>query len=295
VTRILHRAGIVVITALVCVTVGMVPASAVTPTSAVTPASGTAPATGHAAGAYLALGDSVPFGYNPLFPAGPVSDFVGYPELAAQRLHLALTNLSCPGQASGGFLALGLPDNGCFAFREAVGLHANYRGSQLRAALGFLATHPNTRLVTITLGANDLFLCAKTTADGCLAPDEIEDTLSTFAANLGIALRAIRAVYHGRLVAVTYYTTNFADPAVTAPIQALDAVLTRVTRAFGGTVADGYTPFENASAPFGGNACAAGLLIALAGGACDIHPSTAGATLLADAVVAAAAPVNRRR
>jgi lysophospholipase L1-like esterase len=228
-------------------------------------------------------------------PAGPASDYVGYPELAAPRLHLALTNLSCPGQASGGFIALGGADNGCFLFRAAVGLHTNYRGSQLHAALAFLTAHPNTRLVTLTLGANDLFLCAKATADGCLAPQEIAATLATLAVNLGTALRAIRSVYHGPLVAVTYYTTDFANPALTLPIQALDLVLSRVTRAFGGTVADGYAPFERASAPFGGNACAAGLLIALPGGTCDIHPSTAGARLLARAVVKAVGPFSRRR
>ncbi len=290
-TRIFRRTGIAVISAVVCVTVGIVPASAATPASGGVGAVG---ATGRAA-AYLALGDSVPFGYNPLFPAGPVSEYVGYPELAAPRLHLPLTNLSCPGQASGGFVALGGADNGCFLFRATVGLHTNYGGSQLHAALAFLAAHPKTRLVTITLGANDLFLCAKASADGCLAPQEIASTLATFAVNLGGALRAIRSVYHGRLVAVTYYTTDFSDPAVTVPIQALDTVLSRVTRAFGGTVADGYAAFEKASAPFGGNACAAGLLIALPGGTCDIHPSTAGATLLAGAVVKAAGPLSRRR
>jgi lysophospholipase L1-like esterase len=220
---------------------------------------------------------------------------VGYPELAAPRLHLPLTNLSCPGQASGGFLALDGADNGCFPFRAGVGLHTNYSGSQLQAAVAFLAAHPNTRLVTITLGANDLFLCVKATADGCLAPEEIASTLATFAVNLGKALRAIRSVYHGRLVAVTYYTTDFTDPTQTQPIQALDDVLSRVTRAFGGKVADGYSAFEKASAPFGGDACAAGLLIALSGGTCDIHPSTAGATLLARVVVKAAGPVSRRR
>jgi hypothetical protein len=54
---------------------------------------------------YLALGDSVPFGYDPfILPTDP-TQFVGYPEDAATRLGLDLANASCPREASGGFAA----------------------------------------------------------------------------------------------------------------------------------------------------------------------------------------------
>jgi hypothetical protein len=49
-------------------------------------------------------------------------------------------------------------------------------------------------------------------------------------------------------------------------------------------VADGFAAFEGPSAAFGGSACAAGLLIKLPDGTCNIHPSPAGHLLLAQAI-----------
>jgi hypothetical protein len=70
-------------------------------------------------------------------------------------------------------------------------------------------------------------------------------------------------------------------------VGALDGVLTVVTKAFGGKVADGFGTFQVATAPYGGDTCAAGLLIHLTTTTCDIHPSSAGAALLASALYAA--------
>src|SRR6478752_7305485 len=63
---------------------------------------------------YLALGDSLPFGFSPLVSPKDASNFIGYPEKAAPRLKLALTNAACPGQTSSGFISLDGSDNGCF-------------------------------------------------------------------------------------------------------------------------------------------------------------------------------------
>jgi hypothetical protein len=238
---------------------------------------------------YLALGDSVPFGYNPLIPLVPPPDpaaYVGYPELAAPALQLRVTNLSCPGQTTQGFLTLKGSDNGCFDFRHAAKLHAPYDGTQLHAALTFLKTHRSTRLVTIMLGANDLLLCQQA-AGGC-TEEAAKLALATAGTNLTEALAAIRSVYHGPLIGVTYYSTDYADQTTTGTVYALDSVLSDVTKAYGGQVADGFTAFQQASAGFKGNACAAGLLIPLPGGECDKHPTRRGAALLAVAVIHAA-------
>jgi hypothetical protein len=64
-------------------------------------------------------------------------------------------------------------------------------------------------------------------------------------------------------------------------------VIAGVTTAFGGTVADGFAAFQGPSAAFGGDPCAAGLLIKLPDGTCNIHPSPAGAQLLATAIATA--------
>jgi lysophospholipase L1-like esterase len=240
-------------------------------------------------GAYLALGDSVPFGFDPTVPIpSDPHRYVGYPELVGKRVDdLRTTNLSCPGQTSDGLNTTSGTDNGCFAFRAAARLHTPYSGSQLEAASAFLAAHPRTRLVTVTIGANDLFLCAASTADACASPGEIGPTLASVGSHLALTLGTLRAQYRGPLVVVTYYTTNFSNPNSVTAIQALNSVVARTGQAFGATAADGFTPFAQAAAPFGGDACAAGLLIHVSPTTCDIHPSRAGARLLADAVVAA--------
>ncbi|HEX2810632.1 MAG TPA: SGNH/GDSL hydrolase family protein, partial [Kineosporiaceae bacterium] len=205
------------------------------------------------AGDYLALGDSVPFGYNPLVPIpSDPHRYVGYPELAAPGLHLRLTNLSCPGQPTGGFRSKSGDDNGCVGFRQVAKLHSAYDGTQLKAALAFLRSHPRTRLVSIMLGANDLLLCQLNAKHHCTDPAEVAATLKTAADNLATALTAIRAVYHGPLIAVTYYATDFTDEATVGAITALDQTLSGVVVGFHGQVADGYAPFFKASTPFGG-------------------------------------------
>src|SRR3954447_13421314 len=54
---------------------------------------------------YLALGDSVPFGYRPPQVTVPTayldaSNFVGYPEIVADRTGVTLANASCPGETT---------------------------------------------------------------------------------------------------------------------------------------------------------------------------------------------------
>ncbi len=77
------------------------------------------PVTGSASnGTYLALGDSVAFGYVPpnAVPApnyfAPHS-FLGYPEYLAQQLNERVSNASCPGETTASMLVAGAPSNGC--------------------------------------------------------------------------------------------------------------------------------------------------------------------------------------
>jgi hypothetical protein len=59
-----------------------------------------------------------------------------------------------------------------------------------------------------------------------------------------------------------------------------------VAQTFGVQVADAFTAFGAASSQTGGSACAAGLLIVVSPGVCDIHPSAAGQALIAQTVLA---------
>ena len=90
------------------------------------------------------------------------------------------------------------------------------------------------------------------------------------------------------MVALTYYALNYKDPVQVFVISSLNAVVAGVTQGFGGRVGDGFAAFGAiALSAAGGDSCAAGLLIKLADGTCNIHPSAFGANVLAQAVQAA--------
>src|SRR5438132_11859666 len=105
---------------------------------------------------YLALGDSVPFGFSPN-PAlwSDATNFTGYPEIVAKRLNIEDVNATCPGEATGGFLSLTGTDNSCRDYRSAFPLHVRYSTSQIDYAVNFLRQHRDTRLVTLPLGATE--------------------------------------------------------------------------------------------------------------------------------------------
>lgn len=84
-----------------------------------------APAEEHTPAPYLALGDSLPYGWDPVTPPFPFASpgfHVGYPEIHAEVAGLSLTNASCRGETSGSFLDRELPDNGCSDVRDIFGL-----------------------------------------------------------------------------------------------------------------------------------------------------------------------------
>jgi hypothetical protein len=69
---------------------------------------------------YLALGDSIAFGFNPtLMPNPPAppwpnpNQFTGYPEIVSQLERKTEANAACPGETSGSFFDVAFPDNGC--------------------------------------------------------------------------------------------------------------------------------------------------------------------------------------
>ena len=191
---------------------------------------------------------------------------MGRPEDVARALRLRVSNASCPGETTASMFVPGAQSNGCensvgspVGYRTLYPLHVRYRGTQMQYALRYLAGHRHVGLVTIDIGANDVFLCQETTADGCVSPAEFDAVLQQIGANLTVIYTLIRDVarYHGVLVAVTYYSLSYSDPAEVAGTQALDAVIASVTEKFGGQVADGFAAFQGPSAAFGGSPCAA--------------------------------------
>jgi len=243
---------------------------------------GTVPASANDEAGYLALGDSVAFGFSPLvLNPTDTGAYVGYPEVLSKHV----VNASCSGETSGSLIA-GPPDNGCAAFRSVAPLHASYTGTQLGFAVGYIRAHPDTQLVTIDIGGNDLFVLLATcgTSSSCFSAG-FPALLSALANNLAIIYGSLRAAgFRGHLVALTYYLTNYNDANQLGALGAINQVVATVTTAFRGQVADGFGAFQAAAAEAGGDSCVAGLLIRLPTGRCDIHPSKTGQKILAEAI-----------
>ncbi len=237
---------------------------------------------------YLALGDSVTFGDSPLVNPYDTDEFIGYPTPVARALGLRLTNAACPGATSSYFISLAGSDWSCIPFRSKYPLHVSYTTSQLDFAVSFLRSHHHMQLVTLMIGANDLFqLQGNCKNDASCIQAGLPAVLATYSANLNTIYAAIRhkAHYHGQLVALTYYSPNYADALTTGAIKALDDIFTERTHAWGGAVANGFYAFQVATAKYNGDSCAAGLLIRVSATTCNVHPSVKGRLLLAATVL----------
>jgi lysophospholipase L1-like esterase len=238
------------------------------------------PAPSTEAPVYLALGDSVAFGYSPLVDREV--GVSGYPEALAAKLGMPDTNAACPGEASGGFVDPNGSDNGCRDNRTQYPLHASYTGTQLAFAIDFLRAHPETKLVTIDLGANDAMILKHGCADSttCILAGFV-GMLGSYEHNMDFIFGELRKVYAGDLVALQIYDPNPTDSLSQYGVERIDTVLADVAAQHGAIVVDGRAAFAST------DPCGAGLLIALPAGGCDIHPTARGHTLLADAIAAA--------
>lgn len=245
---------------------------------------------------YVALGDSVTFGYQEpqVFPApdyGDARTFLGYPEQLGAELHLKVTNLACPGETSASLINTGAPSLGCEnGYRKAYPLHVRYTGSQLAYAVSFLRAHRNVRLVSLMIGANDGFLCQATTSDHCASPSERSALSAKISHNVRTILSAIRhrARYRGQIAIVNYYSLDYASASINAVSLLINTAQDSAARPFHVEFANGYGTFRAASMRFGDDPCLAGLLTQLGSpGDCGIHPSYAGQALLAAALAKA--------
>lgn len=261
---------------------------------------------------YLALGDSISFGYHPLPPPPqPIQSYVGYPEILDPRVPKQEINLSCPGQTSASFLygsqasATEVPGENCEFISPLLPgwkaanlpLHNSYSGTQADYAVSQLLANKSIDLVTISLGGNDL-LFVQYTCGGPANPNFVTcvqgalsdptGALFAYGNNLGTILTKIRkeAQYTGTIVLVKYFATS-TDPLVKQAIGALNHVMAQVGSQFGAKVADAYTAFQIASIPHGGDPCKAGLLVRLSPTTCDVHPTRLGQNVLATTVLIA--------
>jgi lysophospholipase L1-like esterase len=267
---------------------------------------------------YLALGDSIPFGMDitklpPYASQLPTpTEFVGYPEVIAQTQHVTLLNPSCPGESSGSFLNVNSPDYGCnFPHPQPDGstvppfkalnlLRVNYSGSQMDFALDQVKHNKNINLVTLNIGANDVFLVLpallECRTDQTCAGNVLGPVLNKYASNLEEILTGIRKHYQGQLVVMTYYSPA---PELDGVAVAVNNTMTAVVNQLNAQkhfadvlLVDAFIPFQVLSAGANHDACQAGLLIRLPATPpppqpCDIHPSEYGRNVLAATVTLA--------
>ncbi len=256
-----------------------------------------------AGSSYLALGDSVTFGYQeagvtPTPNYHDASSFPGYPEQLGAELHLRVANAACPGETSSSLVNASAISNGCEntlgntagSYRRLYPLHVSYKGSQLAFALSYLHAHHNVALVSLMIGANDYFVCTEATKDGCAYNAEKQAVLGKIASNVRLILSAIRnkAHYNGQLAIVNYYSLDYSSAATNALLLLLNKTVDGAAKPYHVVIADGYGEFKTAAFRSGGSLCAAGLITNLGKpGDCGIHPTYAGQALLAQALLKA--------
>jgi len=150
-------------------------------------------------GYYLALGDSITYGFQPTKAkagARPTAFHTGYVDVFATRLRklapgIQVVNYGCPGESTVTFVR-----GGCPASADHLKLHDAFRGSQLDAALSFLRAHPRVvNPITLTLYGGDWLPVLLDTCKGnvACARKHAPSATRSFASRLRSILERIRA------------------------------------------------------------------------------------------------------
>jgi lysophospholipase L1-like esterase len=261
---------------------------------------------------YVSIGDSYGSGFRPT-DGGSATTRDGFAYQVADRAAAAghaveLLNFACTGATSGEVLTRpGCPNHG-------LGPDADeYRGPQVDAAVAAMQEHRGrVRLVTVVIGGNDVNNCLTAAGDAFTPAANacLDGALPTLSANLGTLLGRIRSAVGPRVpvVGLTYpdvylggyvfgdpASRAFADgsvglfrdrlnPALRAAYTAADASFVDVT-----ALAGGYDPLSRTAPapPYGtvpapvARVCALTFYCARK----DLHPTTAGHALIADAIL----------
>jgi lysophospholipase L1-like esterase len=246
---------------------------------------------------YLALGDSLAFGYqqakfNANLPTeNPAVYNTGYVDDFAQQLNaidpgIETVNLGCPGETTDSFLGLA-----ACPYHPPFSLHSNYTGSQIDAALAVLDDHPGqVSPVTIDIGANDLLALVRscTTSTGidinCVAAGS-PATVEYIQANLSTILGKIRdaAPYTEIIVLGNYNPLIVSAPGSDALAAQGNAALAETAAKFRAHFADPLPVFNPAVNEIP-TICSLSLICTSLH---DIHASDLGYQKLADLLFAA--------
>lgn len=249
------------------------------------------PGHGFPQASYLALGDSLAFGYslakfesllpneNPAeYNTGYVDDFAHLLKLGNPKLQVI--NDGCPGETTESFI------KGPCEYQLAYPLHHPYVGgptsSQLSDALAYLQTNPNTNPITLDIGANDALGVIEHTCEKkveCVVK-EAPALFAHIAANLGLILGDLRgADPHATIIVLGLYNP-FGEklPGGNALTAQLNEVMSKVASAVGARFADPLPVFNPPGALEAPTIC---LLTNMCKTPEDIHPTDLGYAVLA--------------
>ena len=197
---------------------------------------------------YLALGDSLAFGYQPDLDWSHSYPQQWYSNDLSKKHVKSFTNYGCNGETSATFINGGCP--------YAYALHNYYIGSQLNAALSFIKAHPGAvSPVSLDIGANDLL--PDINASTCT----VSSTWSTDLANLDSRLTGtilpdltaaltVNGSRTGDLVMMNYYDPyQNLCPNDLSYVQTLNQHLANDAAQFNVPVSDVFTAFGGATIP----------------------------------------------
>jgi lysophospholipase L1-like esterase len=234
---------------------------------------------------YLALGDSLAFGYQPgvNWYKGYTDDFSSY--LKTNHGVTSYVNMSCPGENTTTML-----DAGCLwpsLLRDYF-----YTDSQVQAAVDFLHQHAGqVSPVTLDMGANDIL--PDITESSCTISSTWESDLQTMDTNMTqsilpqlIAALTVNGQITGDLLVIDYYDPYQNVCPNTVPyFQELNAHLVADAAAFSNAVVfvDVFASFGGAATP-NPNTCNYTWICAVN----DIHATTAGYQVMANDIEQAA-------
>jgi len=239
---------------------------------------------------YLALGDSITYGYQAYKHAAglPPSAFnTGYVDVFAEHLReiqpgITVVNYGCPGESTRSFLK-----GPCLWTEFGEQLHDSFTGRQLDAALSFLRAHPGeVSPITVTLWGNNVReFSAECQGDTTCIENGAFKFIDDLSKDLAKILRALRKEAPDADIIVTGSWDSFIDALEFADplFQLLNASMAAAAGAEQAQFADPFPLFN----PQGdlqremANLCA---LLLLCGAQSDSHPSDLGYQVLGDFV-----------
>ena len=253
---------------------------------------------------YVAVGDSLAFGYqqaklnnslppNPftyseaLFNTGYVDDFATLMHASGSN-PTQTVNFGCPGETSSSLINATNATTGCTTF--PLGIHQNHPGTtQITAAVDFLAAHASqTSPVTLDIGANDLLAVIRGCAfDPTCIQAAAPAAFGQIAQNTTIALRRMQAVApRAKYIVLGLYNPTFTLPGGDALTQAFNSLISSVAASNGALFADPFNAINHGAA-YPNEAASVCSQIAICTPLQDIHPFDNGYQVLANTIFAA--------